>query len=100
MLTGLKQRGARWYLRRRVPADLVTLWGSAEVNRALGTSDYKVARALLPKVWSDIDDEFAALRASPASVLTEAATSAPVRARRVQTDLSFLAWERLHRTSS
>lgn len=80
MLTGLKQRGARWYLRRRVPADLVGLWGSAEVNRALGTSDYKIARALLPKAWSDIDDEFAAMRASPAPEQIKTAQVAPVDA--------------------
>ena len=49
MLTGLKQRGTRWYLRRRVPADLVEAWGSNEVSRTLGTPDYKVARTLLPK---------------------------------------------------
>lgn len=64
MLTGLKQRGARWYLRRRVPVDLVEAWGSKEVNRALGTSDYKVARAMLAKAWGDLDDQFAAKRAS------------------------------------
>lgn len=64
MLTGLKQRGARWYLRRRVPVDLVEAWGSNEVNRALGTSDYKVARAMLAKAWGDLDDQFAAKRAS------------------------------------
>lgn len=63
MLTGLNQRGTRWYLRRRVPVDLVEAWGSKEVNRALGTSDYKVARALLPKAWADVDDEFTAKRA-------------------------------------
>lgn len=67
MLTGLKQRGARWYLRRRVPADIVETWGAREVTRALGTSDYKVARALLPKVWADIDDEFTAKRGLSAS---------------------------------
>jgi integrase len=64
MLTGLKQRGTRWYLRRRVPAELVEAWGSPEVTRALGTSDYKVARKLLPKAWADLDDEFAAKRAA------------------------------------
>lgn len=77
MLTGLKQRGARWYLRRRVPADLVGLWGSAEVNRALGTSDYKTARALLPKAWSDIDDEFAAKREAVAPAEPEVDVGVP-----------------------
>lgn len=64
MLTGLKQRGARWYLRRRVPSELVESWGAREVNRALGTSDYRVARAVLPRAWADLDDEFAAKRGS------------------------------------
>jgi len=62
MLTGLKKRGARWYLRRRVPADLAASWGAKEVNRALGTSDYRVARAVLPRAWADLDDEFAERR--------------------------------------
>lgn len=64
MLTGLKQRKARWFLRRRVPAIYVEAWGSAEVTRALGTSDYNVARRVLPKVWADLDDEFAAKHAA------------------------------------
>ncbi|WP_365752121.1 DUF6538 domain-containing protein [Phenylobacterium sp.] len=50
MFNGLKQRGARWFLRRRVPAQYIEAWGSAEVTRALGTSDYRVARRLLPRV--------------------------------------------------
>ena len=59
MLTGLKQRGSRWFLRRRVPAEFVEAWGSAEVTRALGTSDYKEAKKLLPLVWAALDQEFA-----------------------------------------
>jgi hypothetical protein len=64
MFNGLKQRGARWFLRRRVPAQYIEAWGSAEVTRALGTSDYRVARRLLPRVWADLDDEFAARHAA------------------------------------
>ena len=60
MLTGLKQRGTRWYLRRRVPAEYVETWGSPEVTRALGVSDYKEARKLVPRVWAALDAEFAA----------------------------------------
>ena len=59
MLTGLKQRGSRWFLRRRVPAEFAEAWGKAEVTRALGTSDYKEARKLLPLVWASLDQEFA-----------------------------------------
>lgn len=64
MLTGLKQRGTRWSLRRRVPADLVEAWGQREVTRALDTSEYKEARKLLPKAWAALDEEFAAFRAA------------------------------------
>lgn len=64
MLTGLKQRGTRWSLRRRVPADLVEAWGQREVTRALDTSDYKEARKLLPKAWAALDAEFDAFRAA------------------------------------
>lgn len=64
MLTGLKQCGARRYLRRLVPADLVESWGAGEVNRALGTSNCRVARAILPRAWDDLDDEFAPMRRS------------------------------------
>ena len=63
MLTGLKQRGTRWSLRRRVPADLVEAWGQTEVTRALGTPDYKEARKRLPQAWAALDAEFDAFRA-------------------------------------
>jgi len=63
MLTGLKQRGARWSLRRRVPADLVEAWGQREVTRALDTPDYKEARKRLPQAWAALDAEFEAFRA-------------------------------------
>lgn len=64
MLTGLKQRGTRWSLRRRVPADIVEAWGQREVTRALGASEYKEARKRLPRAWAALDDEFAAFRAA------------------------------------
>ena len=64
MLTGLTQRGTRWSLRRRVPADLVEAWGQKEVTRALGTSDKKEARKRLPKAWAGLDEEFAVFRAA------------------------------------
>lgn len=64
MLTGLKQRGTRWFIRRRVPADLVEAWGSPEVTRTLRTSDYKQARKLLPQAWDALEKEFDGLRAA------------------------------------
>lgn len=75
MLTGLKQRGTRWSLRRRVPADLVEAWGQPEVTRSLRTSDYSEARKLLPKAWATLDEEFDALRAKLAGSSAEVPTT-------------------------
>lgn len=95
MPTGLIRRGARYSIRRRIPLDLVDHYGKAEVTRALGTSDPKEARKLLPQVWAALDREFDAARAatggpSEAEAMPEdpGATSARViaslRARREQ----------------
>ncbi len=62
MPTGLIRRGARYALRRRVPKDLICHYGRAEIVRALGTADPKLARRLLPVQWVALDEEFDALR--------------------------------------
>lgn len=64
MPTGLIRRGARYSIRRRIPLDLVDHYGKAEVTRALGTSDPKEARKLVPQVWAALDAEFDAVRVS------------------------------------
>lgn len=76
MPTGLQRRGARYYLRRRVPEHLMEAIGRSEIVRALGTSDFKEAKKLLVLAWAALDREFEALSAktdiSPASPGTPA----------------------------
>lgn len=62
MPTGLQKRGSRYYLRRRVPEDLIERLGRREITLALGTSDPKEARRRLTKEWSLLDDEWERLR--------------------------------------
>jgi|GEM_PF-285545 len=59
-----------YYLRRRVPKDLVPALGYAEYSHALGTNDPKVARRMLPQLLADLLEEFDAVRsgAAPSSL--------------------------------
>ncbi|WP_295707720.1 site-specific integrase [uncultured Brevundimonas sp.] len=63
MPTGLQRRGARYYLRRRVPENLIEAVGRHEIVRALGTSDFREAKRLLVVAWAALDLEFEALSA-------------------------------------
>ncbi|MFT4912674.1 MAG: integrase [Brevundimonas sp.] len=64
MPTGLQRRtGGRYSVRRRVPEDLVEAFGKKEFSKALGTSDPKEARLLLPAFWSAYDQMFEQQRA-------------------------------------
>ena len=68
MPTGLIRRGGRYSIRRRIPLDLVDQYGGrAEIVRALGTSDFQVAKRKLPIWWADLDREFDAFRAKTGS---------------------------------
>ncbi|WP_333610426.1 DUF6538 domain-containing protein [Brevundimonas bullata] len=60
MPTGLQRRaGGRYSVRRRIPEDLVEAFGGKkEFTKALGTSDPKQARLLLPIFWSACDQIF------------------------------------------
>lgn len=58
MPTGLLRRGARYFVRRRIPTDLIKHYGRREITRALGTADPKQARRLLPHVWAALTAEF------------------------------------------
>lgn len=58
MPTGLLRRGARYYIRRRIPAELIKHYGRSEITRALGTSEAKEARRLLPQAWVALTAEF------------------------------------------
>jgi integrase len=65
MCTHLKRReNGRYYIRRRIPLDLVPILGKTEFSKALGTSDYaeSVRRCRLEGVR--LDAEWAALRAA------------------------------------
>ncbi|MFM0199904.1 site-specific integrase [Paraburkholderia fungorum] len=64
MCTHLVKRGSRYYIRRRVPLDLVSLVGKSEVTKALGTSDRSEAVALCRAEGVRLDTEWQALRAS------------------------------------
>lgn len=51
-----------YYLRRRVPKDLVAVLGYAEYSKALDTNDPKAARRMLPQRLADLLEEFDAVR--------------------------------------
>jgi len=59
-----------YYLRRRVPKDLVPTLGFVEYSQALGTNDPKLARRVLPQRLADLLEEFDAVRngAEPSSL--------------------------------
>ncbi|MGF6512461.1 DUF6538 domain-containing protein [Paraburkholderia sp. 32] len=59
----LVKRGSRYYLRRRVPLDLLAHYsGKREIVRALGTSERSEAAILVRRASSDLDAEFEGLR--------------------------------------
>lgn len=66
MTNHLIRRGAIYYYRRRVPADLIEAMGKKEIQQSLGTSDPKEAARLSRKVAVEFDDKFERLRNEPA----------------------------------
>ncbi len=42
---GPVRRGSRWYMRVRVPDDLVDIIGKREISKSLGTGDHREAKA-------------------------------------------------------
>lgn len=64
MCTHLIKRGSRYYIRRRVPTDLISLVGKSEVTKALGTSDRSEAVTLCRAEGVRLDTEWQALRVS------------------------------------
>jgi hypothetical protein len=58
----LMARGRRWYLRAKVPADLIAFLGRAEIWRTLQTGDHAVAPKRYRRARADLDEWFDAQR--------------------------------------
>lgn len=59
----LVRRAGRYYIRRRIPKDLTAHYGKAEISKALGTSDPKIARKLCREAAVQLDRDWDAIRA-------------------------------------
>ncbi|KGR93796.1 site-specific integrase [Burkholderia sp. ABCPW 111] len=84
MCTHLFKRGSRYYIRRRIPTDLVGHYKRNEIQQALGTSDPAEARVRCRRIGAQLDEEFARVRAESAD------TPPPQR----MTAAEVEAWER------
>jgi hypothetical protein len=60
---GLMARGRRWYLRAKVPIDLIAFLGRSEVWRSLHTGDHREAVKRFLRARADLDAWFDAQRA-------------------------------------
>ncbi len=58
----LHRRGARYYVRARVPDDLRAIIGRAEIKYSLGTADYREALVRVRLASAEIDAQFAEAR--------------------------------------
>lgn len=58
----LQRRSARYYLRRRIPQDLISVYGKAVVQLSLGTSDPVFARKLCRRMSVALDTEWDSVR--------------------------------------
>src|SRR3712207_3634122 len=69
-----------FWLRKRVPKDLVAVLGRAEVTRSLETRDPGEAKSRLVRALSDLEAQWANLRAGPRTLTEEEAhgMAAPV----------------------
>lgn len=77
MSTHLLRRGNRYYLRRRIPKDLVAIYNKSEIVKSLGTSTRSVAVMLLRKANVLVDEEFESRR-QDSSLCTDLDTSISV----------------------
>jgi len=67
--TNLIRRGATYYFRARVPADLIIRFGRSEIKRSLGTTAVSVARTRGARARALAEDLFGQIRGAP--LLTE-----------------------------
>jgi hypothetical protein len=58
MATHLTRRGSVYYLRRRIPQDLIPQYGRQEIVRSLHTTGGVQAERLLRRASVELDDEF------------------------------------------
>ena len=64
MPRGLVRRGGRYYLRRRIPLDLIDAHqGRKEIVYSLGTADFAEAKQRQAVEWVKLDEQFRSLRA-------------------------------------
>ncbi len=63
MSNHLLKRGGRYYVRRRVPQDLVAALGRKEIQKALGTAERHIANLALPAADMAINEMFEEARA-------------------------------------
>lgn len=72
MQSHLIRRGAMYYYRRRIPADLLKHFNpKKELTKALGTSDRREAERLARALAVKHDDEFQAIRGAPSAAVAE-----------------------------
>ena len=78
--TNLVRRGAVYYFRARVPADLIAALGKREIIESLRTKDKRTAEGLVRARAAELDREFAALRSGRANGERHAITDAQIDA--------------------
>ncbi len=57
-IPGLQRRRQTWFVRIRMPEDLVTIYQKGEIIRSLGTRDYDAARKRIHIERAKINSEF------------------------------------------
>jgi len=86
MCTHLSKRGTRYYVRRRIPTDLVEHYGRKELWRALGTSDRREAERLCRVAGAALDTEFEQARAKLTAANADAVDPTPVASAPIDVD--------------
>ena len=71
----LHYRGGRYYLRAKVPVDLVEIVGKREVKHALGTSDLREAKRPIHDAAAKVEKEFGQARRRLAAIQVDAAAT-------------------------
>lgn len=87
MPIGLQKRGSTYWLRRRVPQDLVAAYGKAEIVKSLKTKDRTEAKRRLVHETYALEQEFDARRAelsAPSPMVSSAPAAAPSAMSRLQ----------------